>query len=269
MAIHNAIIKRAEKNGIRMEDLGPEEDPQERYKAHWPEYNQVMFGREAKYLLDDMIAVRVMRKEYQSFDVKIEDDNTVTIKVRGTNIEVKGFRAAAAFPKAKQLWMESRQDLDIDDEEADQESEAEIEAEHNEAEEEERVGSVVSEKYRARYAEAGHPNNCGDWLRGVIDGICSNKEGFNLELFEAICNANGVDMSGYKRESKGDKGRFSMTGRNRMSRIVWMMGELKMPETINGGESYRAPQEWRDEVQAKYKYKKPPAPAPKAPVKVG
>jgi hypothetical protein len=266
MAVHNAIVKKAQKFGIIMEDLGNEEDRNERFKAIWPEYNQVLFGPEAKYLLDDMIAVRKMRKEFQSFECKIQDDNTVVVKVRGTNIEVVGLRANAAFDVAFKAWQEARSELDIEDEDEDNETEAEIDAAH-EIDEEERVGSVVSEKYRARYAEAGHPNTCGDWLADVLDGICKNKEGFNLELFAVICNANDIDMSKYKTEKASDRGRYRMTGRNKLSRIVWLTGELKMPDTINGGESYRAPQEWRAEVQAKYKYKKPAEPAPKTPVK--
>lgn len=266
MPIHSAVIKRAAKNKIELSEL-PDEDAKCRFRAYSKNYDFVVFGPEAKYLLDDIIALCSARERFQSFDMKVEDDDTVTIKVRGTNIEVRGFRAAAAVARAEKLWMESRAELDIDDEEADNEVEAEIEEEHEK--EDTLPGSVVSEKYRARYAEAGHPNNCGDWLRSVLDNICSNKEGFNLDLFEAICNANGVDMSKYKRESKGDKGRFSMTGRNKMSKLVWLSGELKMPDTINGGESYRAPAEWVADVGAKYKYKRPAPIAPKTPVKEG
>lgn len=266
MAVHNAIVKKAQKFGIIMEDLGDDEDRSERFKAHWPEYNQVMFGPEAKYLLDDMIAVREMRKSYASFDVKIQDDNTVVIKVRGTNIEVTGLRANAAFGVAKKAWMEARSELDIDDEEEDNETEAEIDEAHAE-DELERVGSVVSEKYRARYAEAGHPNNCGDWLREVIDNLCKNKEGTNLELFTIICAANGVDATKRKLEKPSDRGRYMMSGRNELSKVVWLAGEFKMPETVNGGESFIPPAEWFDLVQKKHNYKRPPAAAPKTPVK--
>ena len=201
MAVHNAIVKKAQKFGIIMEDLGNEEDRNERFKAIWPEYNQVLFGPEAKYLLDDMIAVREMRKHWASFDVKIQDDNTVVIKVRGTNIEVSGMRANAAFDVAKKAWQEARSELDIDDEEEDNEIEAEIDAAHA-GDEEERVGSVVSEKYRARYAETGHPNNCGDWLREVLDNLCKNKAGTN----SLTLNIPNVEFDVPKREIKTSKG---------------------------------------------------------------
>ena len=269
MAVHNAIVKKAQKFGIIMEDLGNEEDRNERFKAIWPEYNQVLFGPEAKYLLDDMIAVREMRKHWASFDVKIQDDNTVVIKVRGTNIEVSGMRANAAFDVAKKAWQEARSELDIDDEEEDNEIEAEIDAAHAE-DEEERVGSVVSEKYRARYAEAGHPNNCGDWLREVLDNLCKNKAGTNIELFTEICAANGVDATQRKLEKPSDRGRYVMSGRNELSRVVWAAKELKMPESINGGASFIPPAEWLADVQARFKYKhNVVAAAPKTPLKQG
>lgn len=262
MAIHHAVIKRAEKAGIRLEDLGEDENRDERYKAFWPEYNQVVFGSDPKVVLDDMMCIREMRKNYQSFGVEIQDDNTVNITVRGTDISVKGMRATAAFGVAKKAWIEARAELDIDDEEADNEVEAEIDAEH-EKDEEERVGSVVGETYRARYAEAGHPNTCGDWLATIIDNICKNNAGFDLELFEAVCNANGVSLAKYNRETKGWRGRLRMTGRNLLAKIVFINGELRLPETINGGEPYKAPGDWK----AAQRLKSPAPPAPRTPVK--
>lgn len=110
-------------------------------------------------------------------------------------------------------------------------------------EDEGKGGSVVSEKYRAKYAEAGHPTHCGDWLAETLNEICLNKEGVNLELFEGICGLNGVDTSKYKREGVGWQGRIRMTGRNLMSKKVFLnAGKLILPDSMGGFK--QAPEEW-------------------------
>lgn len=118
--------------------------------------------------------------------------------------------------------------------------------EHEESE----GGSVVSQKYRAKYAEAGHPTHCGDWLAETLNEICLNKAGVNLELFEAICGLNGVDTSKYKREGRGWEGRIRMTGRNMVARRVYLNdGKLVLPETL--GSVKQAPAEWMEQQRFK------------------
>lgn len=110
-------------------------------------------------------------------------------------------------------------------------------------EDEGKGGSVVSEKYRAKYAEAGHPTHCGDWLAETLNEICLNKEGVNLELFEGICGLNGVDTSKYKREGVGWQGRIRMTGRNLISKKVFLnAGKLILPDSMGGFK--QASEEW-------------------------
>lgn len=105
-------------------------------------------------------------------------------------------------------------------------------------------GSVVAQKYRAKYAEAGHPTHCGDWLAETLNEIVLNKEGVNLELFEHICSLNGVDTSKYKRFGVGWQGRIRMTGRNLLAKRVYLnKGVLILPETLNGGKMI-APGDW-------------------------
>jgi len=121
-------------------------------------------------------------------------------------------------------------------------------------EEEGKGGSVVSEKYRAKYAEAGHPTHCGDWLAETMNELCLNKAGTNLELFEAICALNGVDTSKYKREGVGWQGRIRMTGRNLVAKKVYLNGgKLIVPDTLGGFK--QAPAEW----MATQRYKMPAA----------
>lgn len=118
-------------------------------------------------------------------------------------------------------------------------------------------GTVVADKYRAKYAEAGHATHCGDWLAETINGIVLNKEGTNIELFEMICNLNGVEMTKYKREGRGWEGRFRMTGRNLMAKRVFLAGgKLVLPQTIHGG-ALQATPEWMDTMSKRYKTSKP------------
>jgi hypothetical protein len=116
-----------------------------------------------------------------------------------------------------------------------------------------KVGSVVTNRYRAKYSESGHATHCGDDLALLLNSICVNKAGTNLEIFEAICAANGVDLSKYNRTEKGWQGRLRMTGRNLLSkRVVENNGKLRMPEGM-GNEEYTLDQDWVIYTANKYK----------------
>lgn len=108
-------------------------------------------------------------------------------------------------------------------------------------------GSVVSEKYRAKYAEAGHPTHCGDWLAEFLNEQCLSKEGTDLARFEAICQLNGVDTSKYRREGVGWQGRLRMTGRNLLAKKVYLAGGILLTPGIEpeaGPDAHKAPAEW-------------------------
>lgn len=98
---------------------------------------------------------------------------------------------------------------------------AEADMAEGDEEEEKVTNSVVKEEYRARYAEAGHPNHCGDELAVLLNNLCLTKQGIDMPRFEHICEANGVDLSKYNRTSKGWQGRLRMTGRNILARKVF------------------------------------------------
>jgi hypothetical protein len=119
-----------------------------------------------------------------------------------------------------------------------------------------RVGSVVTNRYRALYSESGHPTHCGDALAVLLNSLCNNKAGTNLEIFEKICKANGVDLSKYNRTGKGWQGRLRMTGRNLLSkRVAENNGYLVMPEGM-GKEGYQLGFDWVEYTTNKYKPKK-------------
>lgn len=105
-------------------------------------------------------------------------------------------------------------------------------------------GSVVGEKYRARYAEAGHPTHCGDWLAELLNNLCLTKKDTDLDRFEAICAANGVDTSKYRRSGVGWQGRIRMTGRNLLAKKVYLAGGIILTPVEGAEPQYKAPAEW-------------------------
>lgn len=115
-----------------------------------------------------------------------------------------------------------------------------------------KVGSVVTNRYRALYSEMGHPTHCGDDLANLLNSICVNKAGTNLELFERICEANGVDLGKYNRTAKGWQGRLRMTGRNLLAkRVVENNGMVVMPEGM--GDYHQLDEYWIERTRNKYK----------------
>lgn len=119
----------------------------------------------------------------------------------------------------------------------------ETEAESEEGEEPAEK-SVVKAEYRARYAEAGHPSHCGDELAILINNLCLTKAGIDMARFEAICEANGVDLTKYNRTTKGWQGRLRMTGRNILSGKVFAAGGV-VRTPIEGAEpEYKMSGEW-------------------------
>jgi hypothetical protein len=121
----------------------------------------------------------------------------------------------------------------------DEAADAAVDAEEDDA----KSGSVVNAKYRARYAEQGHPTHCGDALAVLLNNHCAGTSATNLELFEHICGLNGVDTSKYNRTSRGWQGRIRMTGRNMLAKKVYANGgKVVMPETLGG--EVQMPADW-------------------------
>jgi len=118
-------------------------------------------------------------------------------------------------------------------------------------------GSVVTNRYRAVYSEFGHPTHCGDEFAVLLNNLCLNKAGVNIELFEAICRANNVNLARYDRTHKGWQGRLRMTGRNLLAKQVRKNGGwLRMPD----GDDYKLSADWMQQAEQKYKPKVHTAP---------
>jgi len=91
-------------------------------------------------------------------------------------------------------------------------------------------GSVVPSHYRAQYREAStNGQTCGDWLAEWLVAETHGIDGFNVEEFTAIANANRLDMSAKwaKLPESGQKGwigRYRMNGRQALEKEVSLTG---------------------------------------------
>lgn len=108
------------------------------------------------------------------------------------------------------------------------------------------VKSGYKTKYRDRANEAGIARKAAkrstwDWLASTLAGECLGaKDKIDIAKFTAILEANGVDHSRWTNRSKGWEGRFRMTGRLALQRVVAEAGVMKVAD----GEELVAPVEW-------------------------
>jgi hypothetical protein len=129
---------------------------------------------------------------------------------------------------------------------------AEMEAELETEEQIEKKGSVVKRQYKQKYLDRARANgvkgkaakrSAWDWLAETLAGECLNKKAkIDIDAFTAILEANGIeDPHGrWPNRAPGWEGRFRMTGRLCLQRIVAEAGILRLPD----GEELEAPAEW-------------------------
>jgi hypothetical protein len=241
--IHHTQKAQAQKLGVILTAEG------DLVKATWPEYNQEVMGKTASAALESMREImETVRNAAANDEEDLPEDNEPE-QPESDGIE----RNAAGIPlDGGQAHKEgfTASDCPYTSETDDEEEYAEYERwntefdEHADEEEEDK-GSVVAEKYRAKYAEMGHPTHCGDDLATLLNNLCQTKNETDLGRFEAICNANGVDLSKYNRTTNGWQGRLRMTGRNLLARKVYEAGGL-LHTPIEGAdpEGYKMSDEW-------------------------
>jgi hypothetical protein len=236
MAIHHTHLKQAEKRGFLLE-----QHADGRIRAFWPAHAVEVFAGTSAEARDNMIKLQDTYDDDFESDMSPPEPDKPTHDATGVPLNGRiayesGF-AAADNPFS----------TDGDEEEYDNATkwDEEWDAAADEAEEE-GPHSVVSEKYRAIYAEQGHPTHCGDDLAVLLNNLCQTKEGTDLGRFEAICEANGVNLGKYNRTSNGWQGRLRMTGRNLLARKVWDNdGMLQMPPDFDGAEpQYQMSSDW-------------------------
>ena len=236
MTIHHTQVKKAEKIGVV---LSEEEGG---VVAHWPKRNIKVTAGSAGEAIEKM-------EEAQANYIEGDDDiarNDDGIPLDGAVAYSEGISAADCPYTSETDDADEYQRFvewnDAWDDAADK------------AVGDQPGGSVVSDKYRAIYAEKGHPTHCGDWLAVTLNNLCIGKKRTDLEQFETICGMNGVDTSKYKRDGKGWQGRLRMTGRNLLAKKVYLAGGVIKAIDHEGKKTqFKAPKDW---MQAQ-KYKMP------------
>ena len=117
--------------------------------------------------------------------------------------------------------------------------------------------SVVKEKFKIKYLEqaraAGIAGKAAkrsnwDWLAREIARLCLNDQHkISIPCFTQILNANGVDHSRWTNRNKGWEGRFRMTGRVALQKVVANRGYLLDKD----GVELQAPSEWCEKYKTK------------------
>jgi hypothetical protein len=107
--------------------------------------------------------------------------------------------------------------------------------------------SIVKDKFKVKYAENAAAigdtrkqvkRSNWDWLAQQLAAAClSDKGKIEIGSFTDILDANGVDHSRWTNKNKGWEGRFRMTGRVALQKVVANAGSLKLP----GGDALEAP----------------------------
>ena len=91
--------------------------------------------------------------------------------------------------------------------------------------------SVVSAKYKQRYAERGNPRGCNDWLQNALAPLTLDALGkLRVADFEAILDANGVKHEHWNRVTPGWQGRLRMSGGMALRTRVANAGALLLPD---------------------------------------
>jgi hypothetical protein len=137
------------------------------------------------------------------------------------------------------------------------ENEEEGDPSDDEIEPEKERNSVVKDKFKVKYIENARAGGYGgkaakrsnwDWLAQQIAGYCLNENhSIRMSDFTALLDANGVDHSRWTNRNRGWEGRFRMTGRVALQKVVANNEMLKLPEGI----STPAPSEWCERFKTK------------------
>jgi hypothetical protein len=235
--IHHRTATKAANKGILLEEAPEGSDFS--YRAFWNEKNLdpskmgamiEFWSNDASELCDAAIWARMMVVEYPGLSFE-QEGRAISISFGSRNLGTVELLADLAQATNEAL-----------DELTDEERAEALEA-IEEDEEEKSSGSVVPDKYKRLYAEAGHAGNCGDWLALTLEPLVTTKAGFDVDAMDEIARLNGVDTSALNRTSRGWQGRYRMTTRNMLVKAIAKQGFLSVPP-FEGGDSIKAPSEW-------------------------
>jgi hypothetical protein len=119
------------------------------------------------------------------------------------------------------------------------------------------VNSIVKDKFKEKYIanaiamgetkKAAKRSNW-DWLAQQLAAACLSEKGkIEIGAFKDILDANGVDHSRWTNQNKGWEGRFRMTGRVALQKVVANAGAL----VTAGGTVIEAPAEFVEKYKTK------------------
>jgi len=265
MTIHQATIAKAVKNGVLLQETD------EGFTAHCGDKQTFAYqqGNEdtnaADFLTAVIAAVAYMANGFEGIQpneaVRIEQAAPGEDFVARLLIDGKPAGELARDPVLADLLAT----LDEEDETLQQVSGIREDV-GGEDEETETTGSVVPDVFKKRYAEAGHPGHCGDWLAVTLNGLCQVTDGkkqvTDLDRLEAIANANDVSPDRVDRlgtATNGWQGRYRMTVRNMLSKKVADKGFLFVPEGcgVKTDTEMKAPKDWCEKHATRTKAKAP------------
>lgn len=251
--IHHTQHQKAQKLGVQLEESG------QFIKAIWPMRNIAIFGVDARWAIEQMEATQRLVRHAEdrgselSVRTNIAQPTMVHLLIDGeptreanapivwwTQVDKLVFNERPAEPMVA-IKVVGPQGEEIEDEQGSGENEAEEPKDEVAEDETLPVKSVVKPKYRAIYAEAGHPAHCGDEMAEKLNNLVTNGKGTNIEFFQMIMQANEINMSKYKTTGNGWQGRYRMTGRNMLAKKVYANGGvLKLPS----GETLQMSADW-------------------------
>lgn len=259
MKIHQATAKKAAERGITLNVI---EHPEvgEVVNATWKSGKKSLdfYSSNPKDLVAAMDAMIALSLEYPALSFT-QDPETKSALVKLGDYDLGATHCDGSLKQSVFNYLEDARE--------DEALAALVDAEE---EDEPQGGSVVPSKYREAYRAAGHPDHCGDWLAFLLEPLVTGraedgkKAVLNVAAMQAICDANGLDVSKYlTNRSNGWQGRFRMTARNMLAKVVATKGVLVIPASIDT-DGKETTLEVPEDFRAKYAKKEKPKKAKKA-----
>ena len=214
MRIHHATATKAEKLGITM-------GTDEKY-GFWAEVpksksrNNRFYAAKAPEALAAAELEKMLRAEYPAISFFTDDGYCFD------HVETEGpFLITETLPSLSDL-LEACEAEGLDPEQGLEDEQPEV--------------VVVKAKYKVEYAARGNPDNCGDELAQLLDGMFVTQKGedpeaFDWQVFESFLVLNGVDISGKwatlpSTGSRGWQGRYRMNGRQKLEQVIAERGTV-------------------------------------------
>lgn len=249
--IHHATIKRAASLGLSITadragrvTISGEIFPGVESEWWFPNTDATSVSTYAKDMLQAVYQARVYAKEY-GLEIKQSALGGFTVHIPGGQ-HVKGTdlldvltravdkatarrNAEAAVRPAPKAKAAPKKAAPVADEDESEDGEEVEEESYEEVEEEEvpESGSVVKDKYRERYREEGHPDDCGDVVAGVMAKTLKASGELDIDRLWKLAQANGIEYTKYMTGNRG------WQGRARMSIGNVLRGRLRRGEGVN------------------------------------